>query len=68
MARRVYFSFHYEDVITFRANVVRNHGLTKEVGTSGFFDASIWEDAELHGGVQESNEKRCGQCVLSNPG
>jgi len=22
--RRVFFSFHYEDVITFRANVVRN--------------------------------------------
>ena len=49
MARRVFFSFHYEDVKTFRANVVRNHSLLKEVGTAGFFDASIWEDAELHG-------------------
>jgi hypothetical protein len=49
MAKRVFFSFHYEDVKTFRANTVRNHGLTKEIGTSGFFDASIWEDAELHG-------------------
>lgn len=49
MAKRVFFSFHYEDVKTFRANVVRNHSLLKEVGTSGFFDASIWEDAKLHG-------------------
>lgn len=49
MAKRVFFSFHYEDVKTFRANVVRNHSLLKEVGTAGFFDASIWEDAELHG-------------------
>lgn len=49
MASRVYFCFHYEDVETFRANVVRNHDLTKETGRAGFFDASIWEDAELHG-------------------
>ncbi len=45
----MFFSFHYDDVISFRANVVRNHGLTKETGQAGFFDASIWEDAELHG-------------------
>lgn len=50
MAKRVFFSFDYEDVKTFRANVVRNHGLTKEDGQeAGFFDASIWEDAEAHG-------------------
>lgn len=49
MAPRIYFCFHYEDVETFRANVVRNHDLTKETGKAGFFDASIWEDAELHG-------------------
>lgn len=49
MAKRVFFSFHYDDVKTFRVNVVRNHSLTKEVGQAGFFDASIWEDAELHG-------------------
>lgn len=50
MVKRVFFSFDYEDVKTFRANVVRNHGLTKEDGQeAGFFDASIWEDAEAHG-------------------
>ncbi len=49
MAKRVFFGFHYDDVKTFRANVVRKHSLLKDVGTAGFFDASIWEDAELHG-------------------
>lgn len=50
MAKRVFFSFHYEDVKTFRANVVRNHHVTKQSGQdAGFFDASIWEDAKRHG-------------------
>lgn len=52
MPKRVFFSFHYDDVKTFRANVVRNHWLTKEDRKdAGFFDASIWEDAKLHGDV-----------------
>jgi hypothetical protein len=50
MAKQVFFSFHYDDVKTFRANVVRNHGFTKANGQqAGFFDASIWEDAKKHG-------------------
>src|SRR5688572_7218843 len=50
MAKRVFFSFHYEDVKTFRANVVRKHDLTKESRVdAGFFDASIWEDAKKNG-------------------
>lgn len=50
MAKQVFFSFHYDDVKSFRANVVRNHGFTKENGQeAGFFDASIWEDSKLHG-------------------
>ncbi len=70
MAPRVYFSFHYTDVETFRANVVRNHGLTKETGKAGFFDASIWEDAELHGDyavkrlINSSLENTSVTCVL----
>lgn len=47
MASRVFFSFHYQDVIDFRANIVRNHGnfkLTK--GEAGFYDSSIWEEAK----------------------
>lgn len=45
MAKRVFFSFHYKDVIDFRANVVRNHR-TIQGKSAGYFDASIWEDAK----------------------
>lgn len=52
MAKRVFFSFHYQDVIDFRANVVRNHWMTKPDRTSaGFFDASIWETAKKSGSI-----------------
>lgn len=52
MARRVFFSFHYQDVIDFRANVVRNHWLTKpDREEAGFFDASIWETARKTGSL-----------------
>jgi len=47
MSKRVFFSFHYQDVIDFRANVVRNHWLTKpNREAAGFFDSSIWESAK----------------------
>ncbi len=50
MAKRVFFSFYYEDVKSFRANVVRNHWLTKDdAEDAGFFDASIWETSKRHG-------------------
>lgn len=45
MAKNVFFSFHYEDVISFRANVVRNHDTVKGK-QAGYFDKSIWEDAK----------------------
>lgn len=50
MAKRVFFSFHYQDVISFRANVVRNHNVTKD-DNGGFFDASIWESAKKQGDI-----------------
>ena len=47
MAKRVFFSFHYNDVIDFRANVVRNHGSFKlSSQEAGFFDSSMWEEAK----------------------
>ncbi len=46
MARRVFFSFHYERDI-WRANVVRNSWVTQD--TAGFFDASLWEEAKKKG-------------------
>jgi MTH538 TIR-like domain (DUF1863) len=48
MAKRVFFSFHYQDVIDLRANVVRNHGLTKG-NSAGFFDHSLWESVKRAG-------------------
>lgn len=50
MAKRVFFSFHYQDIIDFRANVVRNHWRLKPNRESaGYFDASIWEKAKKEG-------------------
>jgi hypothetical protein len=50
MAKRVFFSFHYQDVIDFRAIVVRQHWMTKpDREEAGFFDASIWESARRTG-------------------
>ncbi len=50
MAKRVFFSFHYDDVVNFRANVVRNHWRFKlNRGDAGFFDASIWESSKRSG-------------------
>lgn len=52
MAKRVFFSFHYQDVIDLRANVVRNHWMTKaDREEAGFYDASIWENAKRQGEI-----------------
>ncbi|MBE0623489.1 MAG: TIR domain-containing protein [Burkholderiales bacterium] len=52
MAKRVFFSFHYRDVIDFRANVVRNHWMTKpDREICGYYDVSIWESAQKQGDV-----------------
>lgn len=49
MARSIFFSFHYEDVSTFRANVVRNSWLTMRDRSAKFIDRSMWEEAEKKG-------------------
>lgn len=48
MARRVFFSFHYERDI-WRANVVRNSWVTQTRAAAGFWDASLWEEAKRKG-------------------
>jgi hypothetical protein len=48
MARRVFFSFHYQDDI-FRVNVVRNSGVVFGYSTAGFQDASLWERTKRRG-------------------
>ena len=48
MARRAFFSFHFQRDI-FRANVVRNSWVTRDREAAGFFDASLWEEAQTEG-------------------
>lgn len=50
MARRVFFSFHYERDL-WRVNVVRNSGVIEGVSAAGFHDASLWEEAKKKGDV-----------------
>ena len=46
MARRVFFSFHYNDVSDFKVNVVRNSDALKRKGNfATFIDKSLWEEA-----------------------
>lgn len=49
MARKVFFSFHYADIMN--ANIVRNSGQFKPTAETGFYDASLWEDAKTKGDV-----------------
>jgi hypothetical protein len=48
MARKVFFSFHYQRDL-WRVNVVRNSGVIDGVSAAGFYDASLWEDAKRSG-------------------
>jgi hypothetical protein len=48
MARSIFFSFHYQDVSSFRANVVRNSWVTMDTSVN-FIDQSAWEKAEQKG-------------------
>lgn len=71
MAKRVFFSFHYQDVKEFRANVVRNHWMTKpDRRICGYYDASIWESAQKQGDtalkrlINAGLEQTSNTCVL----
>jgi len=48
MARRVFFSFHYDRDV-FRANQVRNANVVLGPDVAGFFDHSEYEDAKKRG-------------------
>jgi len=45
MARKVFFSFHYDNVKDFRVNVIRNSNVFKKFETQ-FVDGSLWEEAK----------------------
>jgi len=48
MARRVFFSFHYENDV-WRASNVRNSHVVEGTAAAGFQDASLWEEARKKG-------------------
>jgi hypothetical protein len=48
MARKVFFSFHYQRDL-WRVNVVRNSGTVEGTAAAGFRDASLWEEAKRKG-------------------
>lgn len=48
MARRVFFSFHYDRDI-WRVNQIRNIGEIVGTSAAGFSDCSLWEEAKTKG-------------------
>ena len=50
MARRVFFSFHYQRDL-WRVNVVRNSAMVDGVSAAGFHDQSLWEETKKRGDV-----------------
>lgn len=48
MARRVFFSFHYQNDI-WRASNIRNSHIVDGTAAAGFQDASLWEEAKSKG-------------------
>ena len=47
MARQVFFSFHYADIMN--ANIVRKSGQFMPTAETGFYDKSLWEEAQTKG-------------------
>jgi len=48
MARKVFFSFHYQRDL-WRVNVVRNSAMVEGVSAAGFHDQSLWEETQKRG-------------------
>src|SRR5437867_4935474 len=48
MARRVFFSFHYERD-NWRAGQVRNSWVTRDREAAGFWDAAAWQEVKSRG-------------------
>jgi hypothetical protein len=48
MARRVFFSFHYERDC-WRASQIRNSWVTRDRESAGFWDAAAWEEVKKKG-------------------
>ena len=69
MARRVFFSFHYQRDV-WRTNVVRKIGEFIGTAAAGFQDASLWEEAKRKGEtaikklIDDNLENTSVTCVL----
>jgi hypothetical protein len=48
MARKVFFSFHYQRDL-WRVNVVRNSGSIEGISAAGFHDESLWKETKKNG-------------------
>ena len=48
MARKVFFSFHYDRDL-WRVNVVRNSGTIEGISVAGFHDEFLWEETKAKG-------------------
>lgn len=68
MARRVYFSFHYDDI--WKVNQIRNSHIVEGCTAAGFMDASLWErvkrrgDAAIKRAIDQGLENTSVTCVL----
>ena len=49
MPKKIFFSFHYADVKSFRANVVRNSWKVRGNSEKSFTDGSLWERVKRQG-------------------
>jgi hypothetical protein len=54
MARKVFFSFHYQRDL-WRVNVVRNSAMIDGVSAAGFHDQSLWEETKKKGDAAVRN-------------
>ena len=71
MPRRVFFSFHYQDFVDGRTDVVRQHWQAgPEQAAAGFFDLSTWQHAKIAGDegtrrlVGSALDRTSATCVL----
>lgn len=68
MARRVYFSFHYDDI--WKVNQIRNSHVVEGCSAAGFIDSSLWEEVKRKGdtaikkAIEEGLNGTSVSCVL----
>ncbi|MFN8636925.1 MAG: TIR domain-containing protein [Chloroflexota bacterium] len=71
MPKRVFFTFHYQDFVDARTDVIRQHWQTTAgQPAAGFFDLSVWQHAKIAGDegtrrlINSALERTSATCVL----